>query len=275
VNEKWVAKQKDTIESHNPEALYIDCETSYAVGKFWGHRTYNVDILDIIQDTRVIMVGFMKHSDKKAKSVCLKDFKGYKPGIFNINDRGVVEKAWELMNSHEVIIGQNSDKFDVPLLMARFWAYGMPAPKGFDQEDTRKRAKKAFFLASYKLNHMLKYRGLPQKKDAGGLGAWDAVIEEGKGWEKMGEYCRNDVEVLRPLWASMAGYGKNKTIANHFTRKLDHCPSVTCMSKEIRKNGPRPLASGWKQKWYCFDCGTPWTTDLHREDPKINISLIK
>lgn len=273
MNEKDVARQKDVIESRKPRVLYIDIETSYAVGKFWGNRMYKVDVIDLIQPPKVIMVGWMWHGDKKAKSICLKDFPGYKPGLFNIDDRGVVDKAWDLLNEADIVIGQNSQTFDVRILNARFWHYGMGATSEFDQEDTKRNAKRVFGLPSYKLKFMLKYRGLPQKMDSGGIGTWDRTIEEGKDWNKMGVYCRNDVEVLPPLDDSMESFIKRKTIANLYTRKLNHCPTATCMSKDIRKEGLSLLKTGSKQKWGCKVCGTTWKTELIREDPKIDITL--
>lgn len=274
MNEKELAANYEGVKGRTPRTLYIDIETSYAVGTFWGGRMWKVDILDVVQESMPIMVGYMWQGDKKARSFCLKDFKGYKPGLFNINDKELIEKAWPLLNEADLVIGQNSQSFDVRILMARFWHYGMPPPAGFAQEDTKRNAKKVFYLSSYKLSNMTKFRGIRQKIDPGGKRAWDDVLLHGRGWEEMSKYCRNDVEITKELHESMSGYIKPKLTANLITRRTDHCPNPTCMSKKIIKYGKRPLKTGWKQRWVCQMCSTQWVTELNREDAKVDVTLV-
>lgn len=274
MNEKDVARQKDVFGSFVPAALYVDIETSYGVGTYWGNKMWQVDILDELQPPMPIMVGYMWHGDKKARSIQLPDYKGYKPGLFNINDKQLIEETWDLIDRATVVIGQNSMSFDTRMLTSRFWHYGMPMPRGFErQEDTKRSAKKVFYLSSYKLKYMAKYRGLKQKTDPGGIRAWDEVIREGKGWDVMGKYCRNDVEVTRDLWVSMLPYIKQKTVANLFTRKPYHCPSVTCMSRNYQKAGQRPTKTGSKQRFRCLDCGAGWLGELEKDESKLNITF--
>jgi DNA polymerase elongation subunit (family B) len=273
VKERDIARQKDVLESRRPKVLYVDIETSYAVGTFWGSRMWKTDILDVIQESMPIMVGYMWEGDKKARSFCLKDFKGYKPGLFNIDDKALAERTRDLLNEADVVVGQNSQSFDVRMLMARFWHHRIPAPDGFDQEDTKIRAKKTFYLASYKLKHMAKFAGVKQKTDPGGIRAWDDVIKHGTGWENMSKYCRNDVETTRELFLSMRGYVKSKVIANLFTRKPYHCPNVTCMARDYQKAGRRATKTGWKQKFVCMVCGTRWLGALEKDDSKLNITM--
>jgi hypothetical protein len=155
---------------------------------------------------------------------------------------------------------------------ARFLFYGLDQIPDQKSVDTLKTAKKYFNLSFYSLDHLCRYLGIPRKLDPGSFKTWMLCMDgDKKAQNKMVVYNKADVDRLEQVYLRMRGWMKNHPIMNLYTRKLDHCP--VCMSKNYMLNGRRLLATGWKQRFDCKDCGKKWVAELNREDPKISIHL--
>ena len=129
-------------------------------------------------------------------------------------------------------------------------------------------------MSFYSLDHLCRYLKIPRKLDPGSFKTWMLCMDgDEKAQKHMVKYNKWDVSgTLEPVYLRMRGWMKNHPIMNLYTRKLNHCP--VCMSSNYMLNGPRLYKTGWKQRVDCKDCGKKWVTELKREDPKIDITLV-
>src|SRR5258708_7488601 len=108
----------------------------------WAWEAYDANILRIEQPSKILCISWKHLGEEETHCKAICDYKGYKAGI--IDDEKLVRDAWEILDNSDVICGQNSDKFDIKKLQARFLAYNLGAPSDYAKIDTLKEAKKSF-----------------------------------------------------------------------------------------------------------------------------------
>ena len=132
-----------------------------------------------------------------------------------------IDKAWELLNKRQILIGFNSNKFDIPILN-RYCPIDLTKMKSIDiLEDVR-----------ISLNRRIKLDSIAKgtleniKKSGTGLDA----IEwwENKEYEKVKKYCVDDVKITKKIFEYMNAYKEFKyedfgviKVANIDTAKWD------------------------------------------------------
>lgn len=269
MNEKDLAVQKDVLRSRKPRILYWDLENSPIL--MWAWDAYETSALKVEIDPRIISVAWQWEGEKTVHAMSLPDVEGYKPDRFNINDRPLVEKIWDLLNECDVAIAQNGNKFDVRMINARFLYYHMKPPKPYQTVDTLLVARRYFKMPMHKLDEMLRYLDMPRKIQTGGKDLWfDCMDGKKEAWKKMVEYNKNDVKILADIYKRMRGWQKNHPILSVITRKIGECP--VCLSVKIHRHGQREYKTGWKPRFECMDCGKWWAGELQRENAKIDVT---
>jgi hypothetical protein len=269
--ERDLARNYEGPKSRQPKILFVDLENTPGLGWFWPPG-YETTILDIEKDPVLLCFSYKWGHQKRIHNVSLPDFQGYTQTRFNIDDREVVHKLWDLFNEADVIIAQNGDNFDCKVANTRFLKYGLNPPAEYKTVDTLKVARSYFKFSFNSLDHLCRFLGIERKVDAGGKGTWFRCMDGSeKDWKHIIYYNNADVDRLMKVYERMRGWIKNHPVMNLYTRKLNHCP--VCMSNEIAKNGTKLLKTGWKQKWSCKNCGKPFATKLIREEVKIDITL--
>ena len=273
MDEKETADNYDGIKGREPVITLFDIETTPACGWYFG-KGYETNIIDQERDSYIMSFSHKSLNKKTIRSVAMWDFDDYTPGRFSVNDRNVVFALHALMLKSDIVIAQNGDNFDIRMANSRFLYYGLPPIQDLKSVDTLKTAKRYFNMSFYSLDHLCRYLGIPRKLDPGSHKTWMLCMDgDEKAQNKMVVYNKADVDRLEQVYLRMRGWMKNHPVLNLWTRKITHCP--TCMSDTTpRKNGPRLMKTGWKQRWECIGCGAKWQTELVREDPKIDITKI-
>jgi len=81
----------------------------------------------------------------------------------NTNDREVVQKLlFDIQNAH-IVLGYNTEKFDLKFLRSRAAYWGLPFPTGFYHGDIYLAARKVFTLHSRSLDSVATHLGLSLK----------------------------------------------------------------------------------------------------------------
>src|ERR1051326_3980080 len=95
-----------------PIITFLDVETSPTLGWAWG--AYDVNLLKIEQESRIISVAwkFLEQKSTYCQAIC--DIPKYKTG--DLDDQIVVQTAWDVLDSTDVLITQNGDNFDIKKL---------------------------------------------------------------------------------------------------------------------------------------------------------------
>lgn len=175
-----------------------------------------------------------------------------------LNDEGIVRALYAVLDEADVIIGHNSDKFDIKKFNTRAIAYDLPPLGKKIQIDTLKIARKYFAMTSNRLSYLADFLKVPQKKDESP--DWSKCLEGCPDELRyMRKYNKQDVFVTEAVYDKLMGW--HDTHPNIAEPKRDiegfivpnTCPK--CGSPNTHKRGFRYMASGIKyQDIRCYDC---------------------
>ncbi len=233
-----------------PKILLFDIETMANKAYVWGKYEQNV----LSFDTHWYMLCFAyKWLDQKIPHIyALPDFKGYKRD--KLNDKKLCIKLWELFNQADIIIGHNSDSFDIKRANARFAYHKLKPPKPYKSVDTLKIARKYFKFESNKLDDLGDHFNLGRKVTHTGWDLWlgCAVRDEKKSWDKMKEYNKQDIRLLEKVYLELRPWMDNHPNHNLYADLINVCP--VCGGKLIRR-GYRYTRVAKRQQFKCSKCG--------------------
>jgi hypothetical protein len=173
------------------------------------------------------------------------------------NDESIVREIWKLLNEADIILGQNSKKFDIKKLNAKFLEYGFHPPRSFKHIDTFEIAKRNFAFTSNKLEYATKKFNKKYKKldhpEFGGFSLWsECMLGNLKAWAEMKKYNIHDVLALEEYYKQIRPYDKSLNV-NLYHEDLEHV--CACGSTSFTKSGFHYTSAGKYQKWQCTECG--------------------
>lgn len=231
------------------KVLYFDIETRpMEVYTFYIGNKVSISPSQIIKETKIITIAYMFEGDKHA-SVLTWDK--------NQDDAKMLRKFTEILNKAEIVIGQNSDKFDLKVLNWRLNVLGLKPIAPILSIDTLKLSRQAFSAPSHRLDYRSKIYGLGGKIKME-LKDWINVINRIPGaLEKMAHYNKKDVTDLRSLfWREFPFYKRLPVqlsiLLNNPEKPQHHCPE--CGSCKIQKRGVRLTRTKKHQRYQCQDC---------------------
>ncbi len=230
--------------------LVIDIETAPSLGWVWAK--WETNVIDFEQQWYILCFSALWEGGK-VQSFALPDFPGYKKN--KEDDHRLVQKAWELLDQADVVVGHNIKKFDIKKLNSRFIYHGMTPPSPYKTFDTLEAARRVMANNSNKLDDIGRDYGLGRKLPHAGFPLWQGCMRgDLKSWALMTKYCAQDV-LLCYRW-----YRRIRPWAAHPNLNLVHgrpkgCP--TCYGTHIQSRGGRfHYTSGQFVKLYvCADCG--------------------
>ena len=127
-------------------------------------------------------------------------------------EKQMLVPMWKLMDQADIIIGQNSNSFDIKKLNAKFLEYKMGAPSEYRKIDTMRMAGKHFSFVSRKLEYMSKKFCKIKKLTHGkfpGQELWNACKRGNKqAWIEMQRYNKQDVLATEELFIVLAEFDK-------------------------------------------------------------------
>jgi DNA polymerase elongation subunit (family B) len=199
-----------------PKVLYVDIETKPLKAWVWGTFDQNIPLEMLIEDWSVLSWS-AKWANSGESEVIYMDNRN-KKGDALVNDKALLKPLWKLMDEADIIIGQNSDRFDLPKLNARFIEHDMGCPSEFKSIDTYKMAKK-FGFTSNKLAYMTAKLNKKYKKqdhsDFKGFKLWDECIKGNpKAWKSMETYNKYDVLSLEELFLKLSEFIKTENVTS-------------------------------------------------------------
>jgi hypothetical protein len=230
--------------------LIVDIETSPLLVWTWGLFDQFIGLEQIKEDWRIISFA-AKWED--SKEIIQKDLRN---GINDRNEKAMLKTLWNLLNKADIVVGQNSKRFDVKKINEKFLFYDLGKPSEYRQEDTLIMSKKYFSPTSHKLEYRSnqlnkKYKKLSHSKYPG-FSLWKACMNnDQKAWNSMAEYNTFDVlsteeyyKTLKP-WASKI---------NHAVLNNSLEIQCTCGSPHIQKRGYNYTNTGKFRKYQCTNC---------------------
>lgn len=203
------------IEQEIPKVLILDIETKPIQAWVWGIFDQNIPLNMVTQDGSILSWSAKWLGEPESK-VMYKDMRGKEKNLSN--DKELLLPLWKLMNEATIILGQNSDSFDIKKLNARFIQNGLDAPDEYKTIDTLKLARRYFGFMSNKLEHLSsilnKKHTKSTHKQFPGFSLWEQCIAGNlKAWKEMQSYNKLDVFATEEVFLKLSKYVKNnKTV---------------------------------------------------------------
>jgi len=173
------------------------------------------------------------------------------------DDKKVIKKLWKLLDEADIVVGHNSERFDVKVINARFKINGMKPPSSYRRMDTLKMAKRNFSFMSNKLEY-LTGRLCSSKKllhnDFPGFALWAECLKGNpKAFKTLKEYNIMDVTSLEELFNELLPWDNSKLFSVYTD---DETPECSCGNQKFQKAGYYYTNSSKFQKYKCTGCGS-------------------
>lgn len=236
--------------SSGPRILIIDIETLPPTVYSWTIHNAFISIDQIIHPGGILGLGYKWHDEKSAHWIAGEE---------------LFAKTWELLDAADVVVGYNSDGFDLKHLNREMFLAGMAPPSPYKKVDLWKESKKNFKFLSGKLDFIVQQAGLGKKDSTGGFQLWiDCIHGDEKAWRKMSRYCMKDVRITDRLFDRMLPWLGSMPNVNLYNPDASGHTCPRCGSTSVQKQGTRVALSMTYQRYQCQACGS-WSHDVKGE----------
>ncbi len=231
--------------------LFIDVETAPIIASVWGLFDQNVSLNQVKSDRHLLSFA-AKWAD--SNKVIYMDQSKEK----NIeNDKKLAAKLWELLDEADLVVGQNSNAFDIKIINSRLIVHGFPPPSSYKKADTLLIAKKNFSFISNKLEYLseqlcTKYKKLKHDKFPG-FELWSQCLAGNKqAWAEMRKYNEFDVLSTEELYNRLKPWDNSVNYNNFHDGEDTVC---SCGSTDFKRNGYAYTSVSKFQRYKCVKCG--------------------
>lgn len=186
------------------KVLFFDIETAPLLAHVWTAKVEYVPSDMFVHDSFMLSwAAKWKGSPKVLSDVLTPDEARAQ------NDKRIVESLASVVREADLLIAHNIDRFDVPMLNNRLLGMKLEPVGPVRTLDTLTLARKAFRLASNKLDYLLRFLGLPRKLKTD-FELWRlAYMGDKKALSYMQEYNEHDVVSLEKALDRMMPYLRN------------------------------------------------------------------
>lgn len=184
-----------------PKMLLLDIETSAAIVGAFQRWDVNVSQAQVFQESMLLGLVTKWFGDDNYIEIYPTNFKNWSD---KDEQKGMLEKIWRLLDQADYVIGQNSNKFDIPYLNAQFLLHGFSRPSPYKRIDTLRMAKRHFRFPSNSLDSLGEFLGLGRKTKHNGFELWRRCMSgETGGFREMIDYNVQDVNLLEQVYLKL------------------------------------------------------------------------
>lgn len=239
------------MEKRKAKIVSFDLEVSPAVGWFYP-PTYETGILKVEERQKLMSFAWEVLGEGTIRSLCMADYGHYRDDPRD--DSLLVADLWEVMSEADVLLGQNSDNFDVKMANYFFIKNGLEpiAPTKF--LDTKKIAKRYFRFPNNTLDMLGEELGVGGKTKVKHSDIWyECFVEHNLAtWDLMKEYNINDVRVTTEIYLKMRGFMRHHPNMGMLSGDLGACP--LCGSYSYRVKSYRTTNTTRYAQYQCDEC---------------------
>lgn len=247
--EKKLTKQR-LVGLAASKIAFLDIETAPLLGWVWGKWEQNV--IEFEKDGYILCFSYKFLGDSKVHTVSLPDFPNYKKD--KEDDRELIKELVKVLDSAEIIVAHNGDRFDFPRINTRILYHKLKPPTPFKTIDTLKIARNKFGFVSNKLDDISQYLGLGRKLAHKGFHLWKQCMSgDMSGWKDMEAYNAQDVLLLEKVYLKFRPWYAAHPNVNILSGKTGCCP--VCGSLKLQRRGYRTTRTSKFQRFQCFSCG--------------------
>lgn len=171
------------------------------------------------------------------------------------DDSDIVAAIYEAVEEADIVVAQNGDRFDMPLINTRGLLNGFQPMKPVKTVDTLKIAKRLKFNSN-RLDSLGSQLGLGRKVSHDGIDLWVRCMKgDMSAINDMLEYNVQDVILLEQVYNKIRGFdNKHPNMAHYHSDNKKRCP--VCGSHDIHETGHSaytPISEFKEMK--CNNCG--------------------
>lgn len=201
----------DSVKKYTPKVLILDIETRSLTVKTFGLRDQNIGLEQVVDDGGILCWSAKWLGSNK---VFFEETKGVKS-----KEKVILKKLKKLMDEADIIMGQNSQSFDVPVVMGLFLYYGLiDEVREFKQIDTLRMSKSKYKFLSHKLQYMSNKLCEVKKQTHAkfpGMSLWmEYEAKNPLAFAEMKKYNMADVEATEELFLKLSKGCKTKLITD-------------------------------------------------------------
>lgn len=235
-----------------PKILALDLENSPNIAHVWGLFKQTVSLNQLMASAEVICFGARwLHEDTV-------EFRS----VHHDGKEVMLQRAWELINEADAVMGWNSKGFDMKHLNREFLEAGMNPPSPVIDLDLMLTVKQNFRFPSNKLDYVAQKLGLGAKVQHEGHMLWvKCMAGDDEAWEDMKTYQIQDVDLLIPLYQRLLPWIKGHPNYGLFSGESQCCPN--CGSTSLRSQGTTKTSAGEFPRYVCSSCGK-WSRSYKR-----------
>ena len=235
------------MKTKKPRVLFYDLETTPLRAWLWrlGDQAVRYHQLDKDYNSYGIICIAYKWNDNKPTKVI-------HWGYNEQNTEKLVEQFDKIAETEDIVIGKNSDRFDVKHLNTQRMIAGLSGMPTWlnSTDDLEKQFRKNFALPSYSLDYLSKSILKNTGKDKMEFDDWINIVEKKNrtSYNKMLKYCKKDVDDTAKLWEFAKAHFKPRfNMATYY----NEARCRMCGSDKLKKNGTRIRGKTTYQMFFC------------------------
>lgn len=181
------------------------------------------------------------------------------------SERTLVSALHKLLNSADVVVAHNGDRFDIKKSNAKFIEFGLLPPKPPQTVDTKKAAKRYFAFTGNSLDELGQLLGVGRKIKHEGIELWKKCkAGDEKALLKMERYNKGDVRLLERVYNKLLPWiGNHPNVALLSGKDAKSCPN--CTSSRIKSEGIRATTQRVYRRLLCLGCGARFQGKLEKK----------
>jgi len=245
--------------SEGPRTLVLDIENSPILADVWGLWKNNVGLNQINRDWIIISWAAKWIDEDYTYSDALFHYKSdYKEDPEY--DGNILRSLKDMLDEADIVIGHNSNRFDLPKIRARMIQHGILPFSPVREVDTLVIAKQQFRFSSNKLAFIAEALGLGEKMETGGHELWTGCMRgDMESWRLMEEYNCQDVVLTEDVYKALRPWSKAhpnyKLYIEDDSELGDPHRCVVCGGVNLIGRGYSYTNLGKFHRYQCTSCG--------------------
>lgn len=234
-----------------PRIVSFDLEVSPALGYFYP-PTWETGILKTVHRQKLMSFAWQVVGEKKITAMNLSQMPNYKKNPQD--DKLLVMELHKVMSNADILLGQNSDQFDVRMARYFFLLNGLEPLAPTKYLDTKKIAKRYFKFLNNTLDNLGEEMGYGGKTQITYKDLWVAAFLEGdqKSWKLMDKYCKNDVDQTTKIYLKMRPFMNQHPSLSRISGEESSCPR--CGGYDFRIKAYRTTNTSRYHQYQCNEC---------------------
>lgn len=243
---------EDEIQTiKKPRIVSFDLEVAPALGYFYP-PTWETRVLKVAERQKLMSFAWQVVGEKKIHAKNLSQMDTY--GVDPRNDKLLAIELHKVLSSADILLGQNSDQFDVKMANYFFIMNDLEPVPPTKYIDTKKIAKRYFRFMNNTLDNLGEELGFGGKTKITYADLWVPAFLEGdkKSWKLMDTYCKNDVDKTTKIYLKMRPFMHQHPSLSRISGEFDSCPR--CGGYDFRIKAYRTTNTSRYHQFQCNDC---------------------